>query len=91
MLIIAYRTRVDNISVCHAKHGTELRSIVRPNAQIMSQSSPQGNQRVDEAPVIQTKAKLNQVLTRGTAPDFGMESMFQSTRWVLIVGNHDTV
>ncbi|TEB28871.1 hypothetical protein FA13DRAFT_1735386 [Coprinellus micaceus] len=42
-------------------------------------NSPQGNQRVDEAPVIQTKAKLNQVLTRGTASDFGMESMFQST------------
>ncbi|KAJ3496190.1 hypothetical protein NMY22_g19845 [Coprinellus aureogranulatus] len=42
-------------------------------------NSPQGNPRVDEAPVVQTKAKLNQVLTRGTASDFGMESMFQST------------
>ncbi|EAU90679.2 hypothetical protein CC1G_03948 [Coprinopsis cinerea okayama7 len=43
-------------------------------------NSPPGNQRVDEVPVVQTKAKLNQALTRGNHSDFGMESMFQSTR-----------
>ncbi|TFK17801.1 hypothetical protein FA15DRAFT_675767 [Coprinopsis marcescibilis] len=43
-------------------------------------NSPPGNQRVDEVPVVPTKAKLNQVLTRGTTTDFGMESMFQSSR-----------
>ncbi|KAH6915628.1 hypothetical protein BKA70DRAFT_1091892 [Coprinopsis sp. MPI-PUGE-AT-0042] len=42
-------------------------------------NSPPGNQRVDEVPVVPTKAKLNQVLTRSTN-EFGMESMFQSTR-----------
>ncbi|KAF6760712.1 hypothetical protein DFP72DRAFT_1003355 [Ephemerocybe angulata] len=44
-----------------------------------STNSPQGNQRTDEAPIVPTKAKLNQVLTRGPASDFGMESMFEST------------
>ncbi|KAF5388667.1 hypothetical protein D9757_004738 [Collybiopsis confluens] len=42
--------------------------------------SPQGNQRVDELPVVQTKAKINQALLRGSADDFGMDSMFESTR-----------
>ncbi|KAF9077903.1 hypothetical protein BDP27DRAFT_1310385 [Rhodocollybia butyracea] len=44
-----------------------------------SNASPQGNQRVDELPVVQTKAKINQALLRGSADDFGMDSMFQST------------
>ncbi|KAF8991050.1 hypothetical protein BDQ17DRAFT_1371187 [Cyathus striatus] len=43
-------------------------------------NAPQGNQRVDEIPVVQTKAKMSQVLSRGSASEFGMESMFQSTR-----------
>ncbi|KAJ3895193.1 hypothetical protein GG344DRAFT_39208 [Lentinula edodes] len=38
---------------------------------------PQGNQRVDELPVVQTKAKINQALLRGSADDFGMDSMFE--------------
>ncbi|TFK34072.1 hypothetical protein BDQ12DRAFT_636901 [Crucibulum laeve] len=42
--------------------------------------TPQGNQRVDEVPVVQTKAKMNHVLARGSASEFGMDSMFQSTR-----------
>ncbi|KAJ4470438.1 hypothetical protein J3R30DRAFT_1219589 [Lentinula aciculospora] len=41
-------------------------------------TSPQGNQRVDELPVVQTKAKINQALLRGSADDFGMDSMFES-------------
>ncbi|XP_006461669.1 hypothetical protein AGABI2DRAFT_222487 [Agaricus bisporus var. bisporus H97] len=40
----------------------------------------QSGQRVDDIPIVQTKAKLNNVLTRGSASEFGMESMFQSTR-----------
>ncbi|KAJ3852748.1 hypothetical protein EV368DRAFT_40405 [Lentinula lateritia] len=39
---------------------------------------PQGNQRVDELPVVQTKAKINQALLRGSADDFGMDSMFEN-------------
>ncbi|KAJ3996063.1 hypothetical protein F5050DRAFT_179465 [Lentinula boryana] len=41
-------------------------------------TSPQGNQRVDELPVVQTKAKINHALLRGSADDFGMDSMFES-------------
>ncbi|KAF5362535.1 hypothetical protein D9756_002114 [Leucocoprinus leucothites] len=43
-------------------------------------NTPQSSQRVDDIPILQTKAKLNNVLTRGSASEFGMESMFQSTR-----------
>ncbi|PPQ94682.1 hypothetical protein CVT25_009537 [Psilocybe cyanescens] len=43
-------------------------------------NAPQGNQRVDEVPVVQTKAKMNHILSRGSASDFGMDSMFQSSR-----------
>ncbi|KAF9563565.1 hypothetical protein CPC08DRAFT_705881 [Agrocybe pediades] len=41
---------------------------------------PQGSQRVDEVPVVQTKAKMNHILSRGSTTDFGMDSMFQSSR-----------
>ncbi|KAE9406204.1 hypothetical protein BT96DRAFT_954930 [Gymnopus androsaceus JB14] len=40
-------------------------------------ASPQGNQRVDELPVVQTKAKINQALLRGSTDDFGMDSIRQ--------------
>ncbi|KAG7095017.1 hypothetical protein E1B28_005811 [Marasmius oreades] len=43
-------------------------------------ASPQGNQRVDEAPVVPTKAKMNHSLLRGSTSEFGMDSMFESTR-----------
>ncbi|KAJ7698129.1 hypothetical protein B0H17DRAFT_1051210 [Mycena rosella] len=45
-----------------------------------SNNSPTGAQRVDEAPVVQTKAKMNNAFSRGPAADFGMDSMFQSSR-----------
>ncbi|KDR80973.1 hypothetical protein GALMADRAFT_222564 [Galerina marginata CBS 339.88] len=45
-----------------------------------SNNVPQGSQRVDEVPVVQTKAKMNQILSRGSTTDFGMDSMFQSSR-----------
>jgi len=45
-----------------------------------SNNTPPGNQRVDEVPVVQTKAKMNQILSRGSTTDFGMDSMFQSSR-----------
>lgn len=41
---------------------------------------PSGNQRVDEVPIVQTKAKMNQILSRGSTTDFGMDSMFRSSR-----------
>ncbi|OCH93703.1 hypothetical protein OBBRIDRAFT_832468 [Obba rivulosa] len=41
---------------------------------------PQGSQRHEEAPMVQTKAKLNHVLAGGAAADFGMDSMFESSR-----------
>ncbi|KZP21032.1 hypothetical protein FIBSPDRAFT_741293 [Athelia psychrophila] len=40
----------------------------------------QGSQRVDDVPTVQTKAKMVHSLSRGSAPDFGMESMFQKSR-----------
>jgi len=45
-----------------------------------SNSLPQGSQRVDEVPIVQTKAKMNHALSRGAASDFGMESMFEKSR-----------
>ncbi|KAF5364470.1 hypothetical protein D9758_010668 [Tetrapyrgos nigripes] len=39
----------------------------------------QGNQRVDEIPVVPTKAKMNHALMRGSTSEFGMDSMFEST------------
>ncbi|KAK7456437.1 hypothetical protein VKT23_010685 [Stygiomarasmius scandens] len=42
-------------------------------------ASPQGNQRVDEVPVVPTKAKMNHALMRGSTSEFGMDSMFEST------------
>lgn len=40
---------------------------------------------MDEVPTVQTKAKMNHMLSRGSASDFGMDSMFQSTRYIAIV------
>jgi len=45
-----------------------------------SNALPQGSQRVDEVPTVQTKAKMNHALSRGAASDFGMESMFEKSR-----------
>ncbi|KAL9713346.1 hypothetical protein Ac2012v2_002953 [Leucoagaricus gongylophorus] len=42
-------------------------------------NAPQSSQRVDELPLIQTKAKLNSVFARGSSSEFGMNSMFHST------------
>ena len=47
------------------------------------QTLPQGSQRVDEVPIVQTKAKLNNALSGGAASDFGMESMFEKSRFVI--------
>ncbi|KAJ7595251.1 hypothetical protein C8J56DRAFT_921935 [Mycena floridula] len=43
-------------------------------------ASPQGNQRSDEMAIVPTKAKMNHSLMRGSASDFGMDSMFESSR-----------
>ncbi|KAF7300218.1 hypothetical protein MKEN_01345600 [Mycena kentingensis (nom. inval.)] len=49
-----------------------------------SNNAPTSNQRVDEPPVVQTKAKMNAfAMSRGghaQSVDFGMDSMFQSAR-----------
>lgn len=50
--------------------------------QMNFQAIAQGSQRVDDVPTVQTKAKM--VQSRGSASDFGMESMFQKSRSVLI-------
>ncbi|TCD67606.1 hypothetical protein EIP91_012237 [Steccherinum ochraceum] len=41
--------------------------------------SPTG-QRYDDPPLVQTKAKMNTLLSGSTASDFGMNSMFESSR-----------
>ncbi|KAG6332237.1 hypothetical protein ID866_6852 [Astraeus odoratus] len=40
---------------------------------------PQNTQHTDEIPTVQTKAKMNLALTRGGAPHFGTDSMFESS------------
>lgn len=47
----------------------------------VSQPSPPGGPR-EEPPLLQTKAKLNHTLSGGTVSDFGMDSMFESSRYV---------
>ncbi|KAL0954171.1 hypothetical protein HGRIS_005303 [Hohenbuehelia grisea] len=44
-----------------------------------SSSTSPGTQRNDEMPVVQTKAKLNSLVSRGPTSDFGMSSMFGSS------------
>ncbi|KAF8880244.1 hypothetical protein CPB84DRAFT_1751484 [Gymnopilus junonius] len=46
---------------------------------LMSSTQSNGSQRADEVPVVKTKAKMNQILSRSTT-EFGMDSMFQSSR-----------
>ncbi|KAI0725337.1 hypothetical protein C8Q72DRAFT_785718 [Fomitopsis betulina] len=43
-------------------------------------SMQQGSQRHDEIPIVPTKAKLSHSLMGGSASDFGMDSMFESSR-----------
>ncbi|KDQ26321.1 hypothetical protein PLEOSDRAFT_1077336 [Pleurotus ostreatus PC15] len=50
-----------------------------------SQNSPQGNQRTDDVPVVPTKAKLS----RGPTADFGMSSMFESSRKRQTIADED--
>ena len=40
--------------------------------------APQNAQHADEIPTVQTKAKMNLALSRGGAPHFGADSMFES-------------
>ncbi|KAI6149748.1 hypothetical protein BKA82DRAFT_135533 [Pisolithus tinctorius] len=40
---------------------------------------PQNTQHTDEIPTVQTKAKMNLALSRGGAPHFGTDSMFESS------------
>ncbi|KDQ61654.1 hypothetical protein JAAARDRAFT_31119 [Jaapia argillacea MUCL 33604] len=43
-------------------------------------AAPANTQRYDEVPIVQTKAKMNNHLARGSASEFGSDSMFQSSR-----------
>ncbi|EPT01041.1 hypothetical protein FOMPIDRAFT_1161968 [Fomitopsis schrenkii] len=45
-----------------------------------SNTMQQGSQRHDETPIVPTKAKLSHSLMGGSASDFGMDSMFESSR-----------
>ncbi|KAF8625014.1 hypothetical protein AX15_005594 [Amanita polypyramis BW_CC] len=62
---------------------TQSRSQYQPGY-LMSASqnlhAQQGSPRLDDVPIVQTKAKLNQGLVRGTTSEFGMDSMFESSR-----------
>jgi nuclear pore complex protein Nup53 len=54
---------------------------------VVTQAIAQGSQRADEAPLLQTKAKINHwhALLRGSASDFGMDSMFENSRYARVV------
>ncbi|KAI8996385.1 hypothetical protein BD414DRAFT_512796 [Trametes punicea] len=43
-------------------------------------SSPPGGARHEDPPMVQTKAKLNHTFSGGAIADFGMDSMFESSR-----------
>ncbi|KAJ3484878.1 hypothetical protein NLI96_g5340 [Meripilus lineatus] len=43
-------------------------------------NTSQGGQRYDEPPIVPTKAKMHSILSGSTASDFGMGSMFESSR-----------
>ncbi|EIN06016.1 hypothetical protein PUNSTDRAFT_54314 [Punctularia strigosozonata HHB-11173 SS5] len=45
-----------------------------------TEDNTQTSQRHEQLPIVPTKAKMNSALGRGTASEFGMESMFQSSR-----------
>lgn len=49
---------------------------------VFLQTGVQGNQRNDELPIVQTKAKMN-TLKRNTTSEFGKDPMFESSRLVL--------
>ncbi|KAN0137117.1 hypothetical protein V8E53_005114 [Lactarius tabidus] len=42
--------------------------------------SPSANQRFDDMPIVQTKAKLNSTLSRTPTREFGKDPMFESSR-----------
>ncbi|KAI9440462.1 hypothetical protein H4582DRAFT_1812156 [Lactarius indigo] len=42
--------------------------------------SPSTNQRLDDMPIVQTKAKLNSTLSRAPTREFGKDPMFESSR-----------
>ncbi|KAG6889794.1 hypothetical protein C0992_004059 [Termitomyces sp. T32_za158] len=69
---------------------SQSRSHYQPGYLLSSQNnaSPQGNTRVDELPIVQTKAKMNHMLSRGPS-DFGMSSMFENTRQRKNVADED--
>lgn len=49
------------------------------SAQQHNVHAPQNAQHTDEIPTVQTKAKMNLVLSRGGASLFGADSMFESS------------
>ncbi|KAG6867057.1 hypothetical protein C0993_007146 [Termitomyces sp. T159_Od127] len=69
---------------------SQSRNHYQPGYLLSSQNnaSPQGNARVDELPIVKTKAKMNHMLSRGPS-DFGMSSMFESTRQRKNVADED--
>ena len=75
LLILAQSTSQSNVRILVALNITSINACFTQNA-------PPGNQRVDEVPVVQTKAKMNKILSRDSTTDFGMDSMFQSSRFV---------
>ena len=78
---ILNQTVLNSFSVCNAEPCTShvLYALIfrshYPALQATSQSP-----RSDETPIVPTKAKISSVLAGGSAADFGMDSMFQSTR-----------
>ncbi|KZT10027.1 uncharacterized protein LAESUDRAFT_722173 [Laetiporus sulphureus 93-53] len=65
----------DSLGQSRSHYQTGYLMSVQPN-----NASPQGGSRSEEAPIVQTKAKLNHVFAGSAASDFGMDSMFESSR-----------
>ncbi|GJE91070.1 hypothetical protein PsYK624_072180 [Phanerochaete sordida] len=61
---------------------TQSRSHYQPGYLLSASQNPATSQspRYDDVPVVQTKAKMNHTLNGTSAADFGMDSMFESSR-----------
>ncbi|KAI0641896.1 hypothetical protein C8Q79DRAFT_918261 [Trametes meyenii] len=59
---------------------SQSRSHYQPGYLMSLQSSPPSGTRHEDPPMVQTKAKLNHTFSGGAIADFGMDSMFESSR-----------
>lgn len=75
-----YSCLMRHLTVCLPKQCKSTFILHQDKSTEAVQNAPQGSPRPDDVPTVQTKAKMNHILSGGSATEFGMDSMFQSTR-----------